>query len=186
MMYSNSNLKGKRHALIAANRYFGDRGISEEMRELNNVRVLEPSEAKKVTNWQHSAILFPYGDGYWRARFLPDSQGQLPQHQNRTTGKVTVQKAAAPKGEPPRLYFPIPPGCERDWVERAKQRVDIPIVLVEGDADALKVAQDLAAIGLERLVIGICGCWGWRSDGKPIPDLDEVVWSGREVRINLD
>jgi putative DNA primase/helicase len=52
------------------------------------------------------------------------------------------------------------------------------LVLVEGTKQTLAA---VSAAGSDVAVIGIAGCYGWSSDGAPIPDIGRVPWERREV-----
>jgi hypothetical protein len=85
-------------------------------------------------------------------------------------------KAKAVKGSGNRAYFPLRPQQTIEELNAAKQDPSVPIVLVEGEADTLGVLQAEP----NSLVVGISGCWGWKSQGNPIlPELRELAQPGR-------
>jgi len=74
-------------------------------------------------------------------------------------------------GETPRLY--VPP----DSLMAANWRTDttVKLHLVEGEKKALTMAQ----AGYPALAVA--GVWAWMTNSRPLPDLDEIAWQGREV-----
>jgi len=132
-------------------------------------------------------LLFPFTDPTtWRLskRFSllkPDAQ-------------VSGRKYLSPVGETLRLY--LVPGLTDSHLKDAS----IPVWIVEGIKKSLAVETWRLRDGRPGVVVGISGCWGWRRKIKgllpngtigkvgsePIPDLDLLMWEGREVWICLD
>lgn len=59
-----------------------------------------------------------------------------------------------------------------------------PLLIVEGTKQYLAAVSALA--GARQAAVGISGCWGWSSQGRPVPDLACIPWEGREVYLVLD
>jgi putative DNA primase/helicase len=117
-------------------------------------------------------LVFPWRapDGRVALQYRPDTPVQVP-------GEERPRKYLWPKGEAPVVNVHPDQVC----------RLGTPsmVVVVEGTKQYL--AAVTAAQGLEDvLVIGIAGCWGWRSDGGPSPDLALIPWRGRDVVVMLD
>src|SRR5215467_4804169 len=100
--------------------------------------------------------------------------------------RVKVDKAdsdgkryRSPVGSKNRLY--IPPNFEHD----ALQDVSVPLYLTEGEKKALKACQE----GL--VCLALAGVWCWKTQDAagrsvPIPDLDLITWTGRDVTLVFD
>jgi hypothetical protein len=150
--------------------YFSSRGIRPETVAANGIRLSPPDETSRAVGTLLPAIRWDYGNGYYRYRFLGDSD-LFPKDEK---GKPV--KAKALKGLGNRAYFPLRPGQTIEELDAAKADPSVPVVLVEGEADTLGVLQ----VEPNSLVIGISGCWGWKSKGDPIlPELRELAQPGR-------
>jgi hypothetical protein len=150
--------------------YFSSRGIRPETVAANRIRLASPDETYRAVGVLLPAIRWEYGGGYYRYRFLgnPDL---FPKDEK---GKPV--KAKAPKGSGNRLYIPRHPGQTAEALEQQKLNPAIPLMIVEGEADCLGVLQ----VEPDALVVGISGCWGWKSQGNPIlPELRELAQPGR-------
>ncbi len=62
----------------------------------------------------------------------------------------------------------------------------VPVVFVEGIKKALSIITAARAAGAAVLVVAISGVWNWLSDGKPIPDMFDILVEGRKVYIVFD
>lgn len=62
--------------------------------------------------------------------------------------------------------------------------VNAPLVVVEGTKQYLAAVSALS--GSEYACVGVAGCFGWSSDGRPVDCLTQIPWSGREVVICFD
>ncbi len=97
------------------------------------------------------------------------------------TGPSRNGKYAQPARSGVHAYFPP---C-RPWLEIAKDPRE-PILLVEGEKKAARLALE----GFNA--IGIGGCWNFRRPGglegikELVPELECIVWEGRDVRLALD
>jgi hypothetical protein len=150
--------------------YFSSRGIRPETVAANSIKLSPPDETYKAVGALLPAIRWDYGNGYCRYRFLGDSDSFPRNNQGKPV------KAKAPKGLGNRAYFPLRPGQSVEELNAAKQDPSVPIVLVEGEADTLGVLQ----VEPDALVVGISGCWGWKSKENPIlPELRELAKPGR-------
>jgi len=150
--------------------YFSTRGIKPETVAANGIRLSPPDETYRAVGALLPAIRWDYGGGYCRYRFLGDPD-LFPKDEK---GKPV--KAKAVKGSGNRAYFPLRPGQTIEELEAAKADPNVPLVLVEGEADTLGVLQAEP----DALVVGISGCWGWKSQGNPIlPELRELAQPGR-------
>jgi hypothetical protein len=150
--------------------YFSSRGIRPETVAANRIRLSPPDETYRAVGALLPAIRWDYGNGYYRYRFLGDSD-LFPKDEK---GKPV--KAKALKGLGNRAYFPLRPGQSVEELDAAKADPSVPVVLVEGEADTLGVLQ----VEPHALVIGISGCWGWKSKDNPIlPELRELAQPGR-------
>jgi hypothetical protein len=150
--------------------YFSTRGIKPETVAANGIRLSPPDETYRAVGALLPAIRWDYGGGYCRYRFLgnPDL---FPKDEK---GKPV--KAKAVKGSGNRLYIPRHPGQSVEVLEQQKLDPAIPLMIVEGEADCLGVLQAEP----DALVVGISGCWGWKSQGNPIlPELRELAQPGR-------
>lgn len=150
--------------------YFSSRGIRPETVAANGIRLSPPDETYRAVGVLLPAIRWDYGGGYYRYRFLgnPDL---FPKDEK---GKPV--KAKAPKGSGNRLYIPRHPGQTAEALEQQKLNPAIPLMIVEGEADCLGVLQ----VEPDALVVGISGCWGWKSKENPIlPELRELAQPGR-------
>ena len=58
--------------------------------------------------------------------------------------------------------------------------ISVPLYFTEGE----RKADCLASLGL--CVVGLCGVWGWRSEGKPLDDFDAINFVGRRVAVLFD
>jgi len=148
--------------------YFASRGIRPETIAANGIRLSSPDETYRAVGALLPSIRWDYGDGYCRYRFLGDPD-TFPRDEK---GKPV--KAKAVKGSGNRLYVPRREPLEN--LDEAKKDPSIPLVVVEGEADTLGVLQAEP----DALVIGISGCWGWKSKEDPIlPELRGLVKPGR-------
>jgi hypothetical protein len=86
-------------------------------------------------------------------------------------GKVV--KYEQPAEVPPALD--VPRRCQPHLTDTSRR-----LWVVEGE----KKADALASWG--EVVIGLLGVWGWRKDGHPLPDWDNVHMIDREVYIAFD
>jgi len=150
--------------------YFSARGIRPETVEANGIRLASPDETYKAVKALLPAIRWDYGNGYRRYRFLGDPD-VFPKNE-----KGQPVKTKAVKGSGNRLYIPVRPGQSPEQLSAAKQDPSIPIAIVEGEADTLGVLQAEP----NALVVGISGCWGWKSKKDPIlPELRALAKPGR-------
>jgi hypothetical protein len=150
--------------------YFTSRGIRPETIAANGIRLSPPEETYRAVKALLPAIRWDYGNGYQRYRFLGDP-ALFPKNE-----KGQPIKAKAIKGSGNRAYFPIRPQQSPEELRAAKQDPAVPIVIVEGEADTLGVLQAEP----NALVVGISGCWGWKSKKDPIlPELRELAKPGR-------
>jgi hypothetical protein len=98
-------------------------------------------------------------------RFLPP----LPDANHPRHGLRYVQ----PPRTEPRLFLP----------KNSSHAIGDPghsLLIVEGEKKALKLAQEgIASIGLG-------GLWNWVQKGRPISDLDRIVWKNRAVTLAPD
>lgn len=78
------------------------------------------------------------------------------------------------------LILAVPPGHQHKVANP-----DLPLVIVEGGKQLLAAASALVGVDSYALV-GMFGCWGWRSDEKPIPCLRRIPLSRRKVVLLLD
>lgn len=125
--------------------------------------------------WQsnQSAYRIPYFDldgtsnGYYRDRFvnnpLPKGKGGKP------------LRYVGPEGKPPRLYLPP----MTDWRKVARDP-SVELLVTEGEKKAA------AATKAAFPTIGLGGVWCWRSEKRPLPDLDLIEWKGRRAYIAFD
>jgi len=85
-------------------------------------------------------------------------------------------KYETPAGE--RLVLPVPPGMQDRVMNQATK-----LLIVEGTkghrAAAGYAPNDLA-------VVGVLGCWGWKRDDRPNPDLFAIPLEQRDVVVALD
>jgi len=150
--------------------YFSSRGIRPETVAANRIRLASQDETYRAVGALLPSVRWDYGNGYYRYRFLGDPDSFPRNAQGKTV------KAKAPKGLGNRAYFPLRPGQSVEELDAAKADPNVPILLVEGEADTLGVLQ----VEPHALVAGISGCWGWKSKDNPIlPELRELAQPGR-------
>lgn len=109
----------------------------------------------------------------------------------------TKQKYLSPPGRGNMLY--LAPG----WGSSTLKNVELPLIITEGEFKTLALSRlsSWKASGNRRfLPIGIAGVFNWRGiigkttgpDGQrmsvkgPIPDLDWIVWEGRNIIVAFD
>lgn len=153
--------------------HFAKSGLSKSaLKVLRIVLVRGGTEPKIRASVDFARI--PYFDaegrpsGAFRARLLaPFGDPQ--------TGKLI--RYMSPPGASPELY--LPPLNDRPF-EAIFDDVTTPLVIAEGEKKA-------AAGCLNGIpTIGIAGVWNWRSGGRPIAQLLEVNWLGRDAYICFD
>jgi hypothetical protein len=150
--------------------YFSSRGIRPETVAANSIKLSPPDETYRAVGALLPAIRWDYGNGYQRYRFL----GNPDLYPKDEKGKPV--KAKAVKGSGNRLYIPRHPGQSAEALEQQKLNPAIPLMIVEGEADCLGVLQ----VEPDALVVGVSGCWGWKSKGEPIlPELRALAQPGR-------
>jgi len=150
--------------------YFRERGIRRETVEACGARLSEPSETALAVGDYLFAICWEYGNGYRRYRFLGDP-ALFPRDED-----GDPIKAKALRGAGNRLFIPRRPGQTAGELEAQKRDPAVPVVVVEGEADCLGVLQ----ADSESLVVGIAGCWSWKSSKQPLlPELRALALPGR-------
>lgn len=141
-----------------------------------------------------AGILIPYlwpGDPHPREYRLRRDHPDLEMKDGQAREK---NKYLSPPGKGNLLYFPpdTPPAHLAD--------TSIPIVITEGEKKTLSLAAFYRNRGAAALIVGLSGVWNWRGTvGKtttatgrresikgPIPDLDRIEWSDRQVLIIFD
>lgn len=132
------------------------------------------------------AYLDPDDDriAYWRVR--------RDNPEMDSDGKPIAKYVSPPDRK--RLYFV--PGCYSALADTSRLAI-----FVESEKAALAIQESAIRTARQRpLVIATGGCWGWRGvTGKavspngarvdqkgPLPDLDRVVWTGRDTVICFD
>jgi hypothetical protein len=107
-------------------------------------------------------------DGQFRfARIRPDHPRQDPNNPKK------VIKYEQPAGTP--LALDVPRAAQPHLADPTKR-----LWTVEGE----KKADVLVSRG--ECAIGALGVWGWKRDGAPLADWDEIRLVGREVRVLFD
>lgn len=153
---------------------------------------------------EESAIAEPFMEGIRSVTTREDLPGSLAQYSNKLPGilfhweplkgepLLQLKADGIPKREGERggggyrfpigstLILAVPPG-HRPKVANPS----LPLVIVEGGKQLLAAASALVGVDSYALV-GMFGCWGWRSDGQPIPCLRKIPLQGRKVIILLD
>jgi len=168
-------------------------GITDEILEAAGVRSVSDREARE------SGIVGPRSS---------DLSGLLFQHRHPASGAVRAVRVRRDnpeiEGGKPKakylssrdrncLYFPpIPKEFLGD--------TSVPVLIVEAQTSALATLAALARLGHRVLPIATGGAWNWRGrigkavspsgarvDEKgPLPDLDFIIWTNRNVIILLD
>jgi putative DNA primase/helicase len=117
-------------------------------------------------------LIFPWHgpDGRVIEQYRPDTPVQVP-------GEERPRKYLWPKGEPLVLSLHPDQVCRLGTASM--------VVIVEGTKQYLAAVS--AAQGIESaVIIGMAGCYGWRANGAPSPDLALIPWCGRDVVVVLD
>ena len=145
--------------MFAAHRkYLKDRGISDEVARINNLRSLTPAETAAVWPGRKcESLLVPYGKYYGSARAFGSDAKFLT-----TAGKGS------------RLYVPALPKAFKGLSEKA--------ILSDPKNDECLIEgpfKTLAAVSHGILAIGISGCWNWQKNRQPLPDLLKYIWRAR-------
>ncbi len=171
---SDGQLRSEHLAELAAS------GITEDVAGEVGLRSVDADEAASIAGFHIGpALAFPYLDitapdeAPILTRLKPDTPHS---YADRKTGKAREMKYVSPQGSSNRLYVPPPvvhAGTLRDPTQR--------LVITEGEKKALAgaYAGDIATTGLS-------GVDNWRNKNGPIADLDQIVWSGREVVVMFD
>jgi hypothetical protein len=63
---------------------------------------------------------------------------------------------------------------------------DVPVVFTEGTKKQLSLISATREAGVEVLVVCVVGVWNWMSDGKPIPDTEDIPLAGRTATVVFD
>ena len=153
-------------------RYLADlrsSGLSDETIESCGFYSATADEASLILGRNEGpGLIFPYLDRKSETvfqRVKPDSSsfpgGKSPRY-------------LSPKGQGNRLY--IPPGA---W--KAVDDPSAPLIITEGEKKAAKAVQE----GFPT--VAVSGVWNFRdAEHQFIPDLEEIVWKKRDVRIVFD
>jgi hypothetical protein len=151
-------------------------GITPELMERAKAGRVSDHEARTHFLIKHSGsnsgILFTYYDlngKYLTARLRRD---------NTPDGAAQHPKYIMPKGSPTSLY--LVSGCREYLNDLA-----VPVVLVEAEKSVLALTGWAELMEVKLWPIGLGGCWGWSSNGSPLPEL-AICCRGRTVTIMLD
>ena len=169
-------------------------GITADVLERYQVRRVSDDEARDVLGLNGrpgsmAGVVYPY--------FVPGTPHAVTHRLRRdhpeTEGGRPKNKYLSAIGDRKHLYFGVTEAA-------LLADVTIPVVPVEAEKSVLAVLALSRRTGRPLLPIGLGGCWGWRGRvGKiedangvrvdevgPLPDLDRVTWTGRDVVIALD
>ncbi len=136
----------------------------------------DPEELRGLGLPSKKSYEIPYFDikgestGFRRWRYLEDTRDALAQKTDKKPIRYVQER-----GTRPQMYLaPMVP-----W-EATIADTSIPIGATEGE----KKAAAMCAAGIP--CIGLGGVWSFKSEGKPIPDLDLFDWRDRQVYIAYD
>jgi hypothetical protein len=179
--------------------------IDQSIVELARLRRVDSVEGGQLVGRNgganYAGIVFPYirpGDKYVREYRLRRDKPEMEQAEGGSFRERN--KYLSPPGRGNMLYFL--PDTPPEWLSDPS----MPIVITEGEKKALALwglAYHRLGDAAERprwMPVGIAGVWNWKGTvGKtegpngdrrdikgPIPDLDHIDWSGREVTIIFD
>jgi hypothetical protein len=146
-------------------------GLSSETIRSMGVYSVRPCDISRILGWEpkevQSALAFPYltTDGFIRLKVFPPQKD----------AKGHSVKYLQSKGTGTHLYV-LPKA------EEVLRNPSIPLAIAEGE----KKTAALIEYGITA--IGVGGIWSWL-DGKthqPIPELDQIAWVEREVKLYFD
>jgi hypothetical protein len=162
---------------------------------VDTLRGAEAIGRRPQASRDYAGILFPYrwpGDSRPRGYRL---RRDHPDHEQKADGTIKLEgKYLHAPGDANRIYFP-------PTVKEADLSSEDPIIVTEGEKKALALAGFYRdTLGQPALIIGLSGVWNWRGTvGKtvadngqrvdikgPLPDLDAIRWTGRDVFIIFD
>lgn len=107
-----------------------------------------------------SALIFPYADGFFRAKVFPSYKNK----------KGDTVKYLQPKGSSSRFYVPS------SVSHRNLKDITRLLIFAEGEKKVLAAVE----MGITD-VLGVGGLWSWLENGAPIKDFSLMHWAGREV-----
>jgi energy-coupling factor transporter ATP-binding protein EcfA2 len=114
-----------------------------------------------------------------RYRYLGDPQ-TFPKDAN---GKPI--KCRAPKGSKNHLYI-VESSKDRDDLSVRCRDPKVPVWMQEGEGKTLSMQTLSDELNLNRLVVGVSGCYNWKSNKKPLDDFNWIEWKDREVTLICD
>jgi putative DNA primase/helicase len=151
------------------------------------------AEARRLLSSRHpgdlAGVVYPYRDPLTNEE---RTYRLRRDHHEMENGKPRDKYLSA-FGDMKRLYFPP---CAREL----QADPTVLVILVEAEKSVLAILAAAQRTGRRVLVVGTGGCWGWcgrigkttdadgaRVDEKgPLPDLDRIVWNGRDVVVLFD
>lgn len=172
---------------------FSQIGVPADLLQRGRIARVTDDEARERCGFSGSGnyggLLFPYIDP--RTQRVPTHRLRRD-HPDMRDGKPEG-KYRAPFGDSRHLYFA--PGAD-EFIDDAR----VQVVLVEAEKSALATTAASIRTGRRLVAIASAGCWGWRGvigktidahgarvDEKgPLPDLNLVTWTDRDVVIVFD
>lgn len=167
----NKKTAGPRATGIRSGRHLGEvesSGLSASTVEKAGIYSGTADEVRRILGFEvGTGLIFPYPNCAPFARVKLDSPG--------TDGK----RYRSPRGSTNHLY--IPPILDASILQDPTRA----LYITEGEKKALKACQE----GLGT--IGLAGVWAWRgksvrAESDPLPDLDRITWTGRNVFLVFD
>jgi len=156
----NYNEVGSAKLFATHRKYLKDRGITDDVAGINNVRSLKPEETSSIWPGRRcETLLIPYSNDYGSARNFGPGPKFL------TTGDKPCQ-----------IFTPkLPKSFGKLTAEVVRTDPKHAEYLIEGPF------KTLSAVSHGLLSIGISGCWNWQKDRQPLPGLLNYTWRKRKT-----
>ena len=173
----------RRKLTRAALEYLRARGIDARAAAKRKLRMLDGLEAFKTFALKRSFLVIPYYTAKGQPllnRHAPFVRGRLLGGEGFLAGIPTKQKFRQPSETGNHIYLDP---ARKDWRELLADPTR-PLVITEGEVKAMCATEH----GIACLAVG--GVWSWRTKvngrGVPLPEFDQVAWSGRLVLLAWD
>ncbi len=168
---------GRVKLTTAALAYLKARGISARAAAKRRLRVVDGKEAEAIFGMRRIFLLFPYfaADGKPLLNFhAPFVRGRL------LGGAPTKHKFRQPPGTRNHPYYDP---ARRDWRQVFADTTKV-LILTEGEVKAMAATEH----GLACVAFGGVSSSKTRINGRsvPLPELDDIAWTGRPVEVAFD